>query len=198
MTTQEGNKKLVWAPAVLLGITALLFGITAGKLLVVNAPEHSDVILVLAGETDLRLRGGLEMLRQGYGRRLLIDVPAEAQIYGISQLQIAETYIKSLPEAAFVAVCPIEGLSTKEEAQDVKHCLEPVPNHRILVVTSEFHTRRSLSIFRHEIPGKTFSVLGVRDGKEFGIHWWRHREWAKTCLDEWLRLAWWNAVDRWR
>jgi uncharacterized SAM-binding protein YcdF (DUF218 family) len=41
-------------------------------------------------------------------------------------------------------VCPIFGFSTKAEAEDVSRCLQPVGAHRVLIVTSEFHTRRSL------------------------------------------------------
>jgi len=30
--------------------------------------------------------------------------------------------------------------------------------HRVLLVTSDFHTRRALAVFRHEIPGVEFSA----------------------------------------
>jgi len=26
----------------------------------------------------------------------------------------------------------------------------------------------------------------------------RRREWAKVTFNEWLKVVWWNAVDRWR
>ena len=69
---------------------------------------------------------------------------------------------------------------------------------RILIVTSDYHTRRALSIFRHELPGRSFSVAAAYDPAEFGTLWWTHRQWAKILFDEWIRLVWWNAVDRWR
>ena len=40
--------------------------------------------------------------------------------------------------------------------------------------------------------------LDQGDPREFGVRWWRHREWAKTNFYEWLRLAWWELIDRWR
>jgi uncharacterized SAM-binding protein YcdF (DUF218 family) len=64
-------------------------------------------------------------------------------------------------------------------------------------VTSEFHTRRALSTFRRELPRRTFSVAATYDSAQFGTHWWTHRQWAKTVVDEWLRLLWWSVVDRW-
>jgi hypothetical protein len=174
-----------------------IFAASAGKLLVVDAPQASDVILVLAGETDRRPAHALQLLDQGYGRVVVMDVPAAARIYQFTQAQLAQSYVQSLPGAASIRICPIRGLSTREEAHDAEKCLQELDGNRILIVTSDFHTRRSLSIFRHEIHGKTFSVAAARDEREFGIRWWTHRQWAKTFVDEWLRMAWWNAIERW-
>lgn len=178
-------------------VAVLAFAVDAGKILVQNEPQHSDVIVVLAGETEYRPALALQLLDQNYGRRMLLDVPAASEIYNISQSQVAQQYVNSLPEGHSIDVCPIEGLSTKAESHDVAKCLEHEPGTKVLIVTSDFHTRRSLSIFRHEIPEKTFSVAAAHDPAQFGTHWWKRREWAKTCVDEWLRLSWWEAIDRW-
>jgi hypothetical protein len=173
------------------------FAANAGRLLVVDAPQPSDVILVLAGETDRRPARALQLLEQGYGSRVVIDVPAAARIYDSTQVQLAEKYIQGLPQAAAVRICPITGLSTREESHDAEKCLAGEAGNRILIVTSEFHTRRALSIFRHEVRGKFFSVAGASDERQFGTHWWAHRQWSKTCSDEWQRLLWWSVVERW-
>jgi hypothetical protein len=167
-------------------------------MLVVDDPQPADVIVVLAGETDRRPSRGLQLLGQGRAPRMLLDVPSAAKIYDFTQVELAEKYIQRLPHAESIRVCPIEGLSTRDESHNVERCLAREESTRILIVTSEFHTRRALSIFRHEIPGKSFSVAAAYNDTQFGTRWWRHREWAKTCVDEWLRLLWWTAVDRWR
>ena len=164
----------------------------------VDAPQPSDLILVLAGETDKRPALALELLRRGYGKRVLIDVPADSKVFESSELDLAQKYIRDLPDSASVSICPIRSLSTQEETGDVEKCLTPQDGARILIVTSDFHTRRALSIFRHELRGKSFSVAAAHDPREFGSRWWTHREWAKTCAAEWVRTIWWNAVDRWR
>jgi hypothetical protein len=194
------QKSSRWLWLVVLGVVLglLLFARNAGSLLVVDSPQPSDLIVVLAGETYDRPTTALKLLDRGYGRRMLIDVPAAAVIYRYSQVQLAEGYVHDLPEAASVGVCPIEGLSTRDESHDVEKCLANETGSRILIVTSDFHTRRALSIFRHEIRGKTFSVAAAYGDSEFGTRWWAHREWAKTCFYEWIRLAWWNAVERWK
>jgi hypothetical protein len=187
----------IWIVAAVL-VAAVVFAANAGKILVVNNPMPSDVIVVLAGETDHRPSQALELLGQGYAHRMLIDVPTDIKIYDSNQVQLAEKYIRGLPQAALVGICPIAGLSTRDEAHDVEECLRRETGTRILLVTSDFHTRRSLSTFRHEVRGKTFCVAGARDATQFGTRWWAHRQWAKTCVSEWARLVWWDTIERWR
>jgi DUF218 domain len=187
----------LWALPVGAGLLTV-FGARAGYMLVVDAPQPSDVIVVLAGETDKRPLRALELLDQGYGRGVVLDVPAEATDFGVSEVELAQRYVHQFPEAAAVKICPIEGLSTKDESHDAERCLRGESGNRVLLVTSDYHTRRALSVFRHELPGKSFSAAAARDDREFGERWWRHRQWAKTCAYEWFRWIWWNAVDRWR
>jgi DUF218 domain len=181
-----------------LGTLLAVFGAHAGSLLVVDAPQHSDVILVLAGETDHRPSRALQLLDQGYASRVLMDVPAEESVFGFTEVQLAERYAQDVPEHASVRICPIEGLSTRDESHDAAKCLEGEQGNRVLIVTSDFHTRRALSIFRHEVRGKSFSVAAAYDNAQFGRRWWTNRQWSKTCLEEWLKVVWWNAIDRWR
>jgi len=185
---------IVFVAALLLVACAL----NAGRMLVEDAPQPADLILVLAGETNHRPARALQLLHQGYGRRVLIDVPADAKIYDVTQLELADRYIHNLPDSASVRLCSVHGLSTRDETQDVKKCLTAEDGTRILIVTSDFHTRRALSIFRHQLRDKSFSIAASHDPAEFGTRWWTHREWAKTCAYEWVRTLWWDAVDRWR
>lgn len=186
-----------WLLGLILAAAVFAFAASAGRLLVIDNPQRSDIILVLAGETNRRPERALQLLDQGYARRVVIDVPERARVYDSTIIQLAEDYIRRRPEAAKVGTCPIRGLSTRDESRDVIECLAQEQGSRILIVTSDFHTRRSLSIFRHEMPGKSFSVAAARDDSEFGTRWWTHRQWAKTCVDEWLRLLWWSAIERW-
>jgi uncharacterized SAM-binding protein YcdF (DUF218 family) len=183
---------------------AVLLSRQAASWLVVDSPQSADAIVVLAGETEQRPAKGLQLLAQGLAPRLLLDAPSSSRIYRWSQLELAQQYLSSLPAAQQLAACPIVGLSTRDEARDVAGCLatsgetQKVEIHRVLLVTSDFHTRRALAIFRHEMPAVQFSVAAAYDPAQYGTQWWRHRQWAKTFFDECVRLVWWYAVDRWR
>lgn len=177
---------------------ALFFSLTSGGFLVVNNPQRADVIVVLAGETYRRPNRGVELLSQGDAQRMLLDVPAGEMVYGHNAVDLARDYIRQLPQSQLVAVCSIFGLSTKTEAQDVARCLQSSGAHSVLVVTSDYHTRRALSIFRHELPQYTIYVASTPEPDQFSPSWWKVRQWSKTNFDEWIRLVWWEAVDRWR
>jgi hypothetical protein len=176
---------------------AVTFASRAGVFLLVDTPLRSDLILVLAGETKQRPERALQLLAQGYGRRILLDVPTNATIYEFTQMQLAEKYTQDLPQGASIGICPIYGLSTKDESKDVKKCLGREDVKSVLIVTSDFHTRRALSVFRRELPEYHYSVAAARDDGQFGVRWWSHRQWAKIFVDEWLRLLWWKIVDQW-
>src|SRR5690348_6754637 len=70
----------------------VVFARHAGQILVVDAPEPSDVIIVLAGETDSRPAHALELLNQGLAPRVVIDVPAETKVYDTMQIELAKRY----------------------------------------------------------------------------------------------------------
>lgn len=186
-----------WLFALLL-ILVVGFALFAGRYLVVDDPQHADVIVVLAGETQQRPEKALRLLDQGYAPRMILDVPAQNELYDISQLDLARDYVKRLPEAEKIGICPIVGLSTRDESHDVAKCLSGMKSDRVLIVTSDFHTRRALATFRRELKGRTFFVAAARDDTQFGEFWWEHRQWSKIFLDEWLRIVWWKTIDEWR
>jgi hypothetical protein len=192
----EMNPRWLVSLAVLVPLS-LALAARSGNFLVIDAFQPSDVILVLAGETNHRPARALELLAQGYGRRMVLDVSARGKIYQLTELQLAEKYIRDLPQAAQIVICPIEGLSTKDESKDAEKCLAREGGGSVLIVTSDFHTRRAWSVFRREVPGHVYSVAAARDPEQFGAKWWTHRQWAKTLLDEWLRFIWWKVVDEW-
>jgi DUF218 domain len=196
-----GAKRLGWL--LLPIVVVLLVARHAGAWLVVDFPQPADAIVVLAGETEQRPAKGLLLLSQGLAPRMLLDVPAGSRIYRWTQMELAQQFLNGLPSAQQLSSCPIVGLSTRDEARDVAGCLAGqtatgAQVHRVLLVTSDFHTRRALAIFRHEIPGVQFSAAAAYDSAQYGPRWWLHRQWAKTFFDECVRLTWWYAVDCWR
>ena len=185
-------------PGLLLVVILVALASQAARFLVVDKPEKSDAIVVLAGETNVRPSRALELLRQGVAPRVFMDAETRDLIYDQRLTDIAQKYVNGLPEASRVSICPVVGFSTNAETDDVNRCLQPLGAHRVLIVTSDFHTRRALMIFRQRLPQYQFNAAAARNQAEFGEAWWTNREWAKTVFEEWWKLLWWEAVDRWR
>jgi DUF218 domain len=170
----------------------------AARFLVVDEPEPSDAMVVLAGETNIRPAHALELLRQGVAPRIFLNVETRDMVYDQRLTDIAQKYVDSLPEANRVSVCPITSFSTMAETNDASRCLQSLNVHRVLIVTSDYHTRRARLIFRHRLPQYQFSVAAAHSPAGYGNAWWTNREWAKITFDEWSKIVWWEAVDRWR
>ncbi len=170
----------------------------AASYLVVNAPERSDIIVVLAGgDNDLRYWNGVKLMQQGYAPRLILDVLAEAQTFGHRDIDLAQQLLdRTSPGTA--TLCPLRENSTYDEARYLEPCLASSGAKSVLVVTSAYHTRRSREILQARLPQYHFSFFAAPDPYYFGARWWTDRQWAKTTLSEWERYVWWNLVDRWR
>ena len=172
----------------------------AGEFLIVDNPERSDIIVVLSGDTgDIRFHHALKLLRSGYAQELILDAPDWVE-YGRTSSDLAREYIQTVaPEnAPHLHVCSFKGDSTVLELRGVTKCIHTVaPSAKTAIIaTSDFHTRRALSIAQHVVPEYRWSVAAAPDKRVFGTAWWQNREWAKKTLMEWQKLCWWMLVEQ--
>ena len=184
------------------GAIAVFVLLRSGNHLVVNHPEQSDLIVVLAGDhNDLRYWRGLELLREGYGQRMLVDAPADLS-YGRTYAQYAADFVahSAGDKRQQIGICTVTNDSTVQETSDVRRCLTEVnlAPKSVLLVTNDFHTRRALSIFRKRLPQYHWSSAAVSDTERFGEPWWHNREWAKVYFYESEKLVWWELFESWR
>jgi uncharacterized SAM-binding protein YcdF (DUF218 family) len=197
--------KSLWARrAVFFALILLLIGATlyflsrAGSYLVINAPRRSDVMVVLAGGGgSSRFLQAVRLQKMGYAPLILVDAETGAEFYGKSEADLVFDYLTSSGQKGAV-VCPTTADSTYDEAADVERCMMRVGAMSAIVVTSDFHTRRALSIFRKRLPQYEWSAAASSAPANAAEQYWKHRWWAKTVMDEWEKYLWWEAVDRWR
>jgi len=177
----------------------------AASVLVANDPVKSDVILVLAGDADdSRFWRGMSLMSGGYASHLILDVQAPVNRFGISDTELARVFVaRNAPGRA--VVCEVHGDSTFEEVSAAAPCLQTLHPASVLLVTSDYHTRRALTIFRRLLPQYQWHVAAVGGPSDADTpwertadQWWKNRRWAKTMLDEWQKWTWWFLVDRWR
>jgi DUF218 domain len=187
--------------AIVAALAVVLLGRTAGAYLVLDSPERGDAIVVLGGDqNDCRYYRALRVLNDENSRFLFVDSNTDLVAFGQTLAAQEEEFIRRSASTLIdhVWVCPIEGDSTDGETEYVQRCLEDRGLNSVVLVTSDFHTRRALSIFRRRLPQYHWSVAAARNQTRFDEKWWRQREWAKTTVLEWLKLIWWETIDRWR
>jgi hypothetical protein len=82
--------------------------------------------------------------------------------------------------------------STTQEVTTLSSCIQDHHWQSVIVVTSNYHTRRARIIWRritrHD-PNLHVFVEGVAD-PEFRQPWWRHRQSAKIWVLESSKLVW--------
>lgn len=188
-------------------VVFIAFGANYGaSFLRVNDPQPADIILVLGGGMDdSRYWRGVELMELGYADKMVVDAEAGGAKYGKSNADLAGDFLKQI-KARNTAVCPVLADSTYGEVEDVARCLAPLKARSVLIVTSDYHTRRAFSIFQARLPHYQWSIAGAyapyEDGKTAvrmpSDKWWANRRWAKTILEEWQKLIWWEMVDRWK
>jgi uncharacterized SAM-binding protein YcdF (DUF218 family) len=183
---------------ILLGIIAIFLFRHAGSFLVINDPHPADLILILGGgDQDLRYWNGVRLMQEGYAHHLILDVFEKGVTFGNSDIDLARDFVNRTSPGQST-VCPLPENSTYDEARYIEPCLVASEAKSILVVTSEYHTRRAREILQDRLPQYQFSFYAAPDPYFFGTRWWTNRQWAKTTLSEWERYVWWLSVDRWR
>src|SRR5438067_5738533 len=204
-------RALRWCSA-LLGCVLLLAGLLmhwGGRLLESTDPlsAHADAAIVLEGSwlgERTRLAGAMQLLQQGLPSHVLLPLPPESYwgdpVTPMARHFLDTNYGHELSER--VDFCDIgpDVDSTKQEAHRIGECIRDHHWASIIVVTSNYHTRRAGIIWRRmmrkENPALQISVYGVADQDFRAEGWWRKRLWAKTWLMEFTKLIWAETFGR--
>jgi uncharacterized SAM-binding protein YcdF (DUF218 family) len=180
---------LVLAASVVLGLIFhnAVLGAMGAYLVNAGPPEKADIALVLAGDGEgNRILTAAQLARRGYISRVLVSGPSG--IYGLHECDLAIPFaVKAgYPESYFLHF-ENDARSTKEEAREGVPRLRQLGAHKILLVTSDYHTRRSGKIFRAAAPDLEFIVVGAPDTSFTTDGWWHNRQGEKIAFNEWVK-----------
>jgi uncharacterized SAM-binding protein YcdF (DUF218 family) len=160
-----------------------------GKALVEDdGAQKADAILVLGGdEFGTRILKGAELAKAGYAPIVLVSGPA-ALLGHTSDATIEFAERKGFPASLFRAVpLPPGADSTRSEADFLGKYLRDSNLQRILLVTSNYHSRRAARTWRHENPRLAVDVIPAPDPDFTPGTWWQSRHGKKTFLYEWMK-----------
>lgn len=158
---------------------------------IVDEPlEKAQAIVVLGGDnpTADRLRHAARLYHEGYAPRLVLSGPALRTYLSEAHLMATDAEKLGLPKDALI-LAPHQASSTLEEALALRPVLAQHNFRKIIVVTSNFHTRRARRIFRavYQKQGTQVIVSAAPDSNFNPARWWEQREGCAALLLELLK-----------
>jgi uncharacterized SAM-binding protein YcdF (DUF218 family) len=152
-----------------------------------DAPEKADIALVLAGDGEgNRILTAAQLARQGYISQVLVSGPSG--VYGQYECDLAIPFAeKAGYPASYFLHFENDARSTQQEAHDAIVRLHQLGVHKVLLVTSDYHTRRSGKIYRSAAPDLQFVVVAAPDRYFTAGGWWHNRQGEKIAFNEWVK-----------
>lgn len=172
----------------------LLRGI--GQLLIVeDAPVHVDVVYALGGSSLDRGRELAVLLQQGVapiGVTTGSNLSSALEAYGleVSEASLTATAARRAGAPSKRIDMLVMGTSTWEEAAAVLDDARRRGADTIVVITTEFHTRRVARVFRKRFEGSGITVLvhGARASDYDPERWWTSEEGLIMVNNEYMKL----------
>ena len=178
-------------------------------LIVSDTPQPSDAIVVLSGSLPDRILEAVDLYQAGLAPRIVLT--QETPLPGLLALRARGATMQERHEqnldiarqlgvpATALAVVSTPAWSTGTEAEALAVYCREQGIHSVLLVTSKAHARRAVLTFR-DLTGGAVRILVVpsRYDPFSAAEWWRRRPWARRLCIEYLKLANYLLVDRWR
>src|SRR5436309_13993947 len=153
-------------------------------------PNHVDAAVILQGSISsqiVRIAGAVSLLQGGRVGRVLLSVPRQSY-WGESIPPVARRYLhtkygENVADRVYFCEVGPEVNSTEHEAKAVSACIKQHRWRAIVLVNSNYHTRRAGFLWREalkaENPQVSVWVYGVPDPTFEPAGWWRERLYAK-------------------
>ena len=159
----------------------------AGEALVVEDPlERSDAIIVLSDDNFYadRATRAAEIYRQSLAPIVVASGIRLRPYAGIAELMTHDLIERGVPKEHILPF-PQDADNTREEAEALKILVAQKNWKSVIIVTSNYHSRRARYIFRKVFPSDIkIAMAGARDADFDPSHWYEHRRSVKRFAHE--------------
>jgi uncharacterized SAM-binding protein YcdF (DUF218 family) len=172
--------------AVLYLVRGPIFRFVAESWIIEDPLGKAEALVVLSDDNFYadRATRAAELLREGKAPLIVASGRRLRPNAGIAELMEHDLVERGVPKEKIVRL-PHDADSTKEEAEAVLKFAKEKKWRSVIVVTSNYHTRRARYIFRRVFPqGIEISVASARDGDFDPQHWWEKRKSLKALTRE--------------
>jgi uncharacterized SAM-binding protein YcdF (DUF218 family) len=149
------------------------------QLLTIDSGDvQADVMVVLGGNPEDRTERTAELFREGKAPKIVISGGDDTKAY--------EQLLKKKGVPSTVITVESNSDSTLENARVSIPLLHSLGAHRVIIVTSWYHSRRALACFKHFAPDITFYSCPSYGGY---LHQdWQYKEARRHLKYEYLKL----------
>ena len=168
---------MVFLVAVLYLARHPVFRLIGESWVVEDTLERSDAIVVLSDDNFYadRATRASQVFRQGLAPIVVASGRRLRPYAGIAELIEHDLIERGVPKDKILRVAH-DADNTREEAITLAQVATQKKWRSIIVVTSNFHTRRARYIFSHVFPrDTTVQITGARDGDFDPERWWEKR-----------------------
>ena len=195
------NRRRVWlwgclsAPALLCCLVLIGFALRTeilvgfGNFLVRNeTPQKADAVVTLAGDDfGARVLTAARLVRAGYAPYALISGnPYLLTNQADETIAFAEAH--GFPPSYFQPF-RCDAISTLDETQDIARELKRRGIHKIVLVTSNYHTHRAGILMKKAAPWLEFRTVAAPDRYFTPDAWWKNRGGKRTFALEWMKTV---------
>ena len=163
-----------------------LLRFAGGKLVVEDPLEKSDAIIVLSDDNFYadRVTRAAELYRQGLGPVVVASGVRLRPYAGISELMAHDLIERGVPKEHILGF-PQDADDTREEALALKALVAQKNWKSVIIVTSNYHTRRARFIFGTVFPSEVrVEIASARDADFDPANWYEHRRALKRFAHE--------------
>ena len=168
----------------------------AGRWLDVGGPPvKADYAFIAAGDTQARPYAAALLYRYGYVREFLLTRPARHAGSALKIKEFDELARENLERAGVpserIRVVSGDVDSTMDEAEVLAPMIRAEPNAQFIVVTSDYHTRRTRLALEYVVPEAKRRIHLFSSPTEIfdANNWWQTEAGPITYISEYLRLV---------
>jgi len=164
----------------------------AGSFWIVDeGPVASDAIVILGDDNynGDRATRAAELLKAGWAPRIVASGRGLRSYASIAELEEHDLTDRGVPMTAIVRFAH-RAEDTRDEAGAISQLISSRGWKRIILVTSNFHTRRARYICERSFPpGTVLRIVAARDSDFDPNNWWRARMGIRIFAHEFVGMV---------
>jgi uncharacterized SAM-binding protein YcdF (DUF218 family) len=194
--SRKRTTRAAWA--VLIALLVILMLADAGRTLVVSRPvADPDAIISLASHEWERLPTAAQLARAYPNAMVILTIPQDPTPFNCHDCENRAARLGAMGvDRARVQVVTLSGPGTHGEAVAAAHFARSKGIERLVIVTSPYHTRRALAVFRTVFEGSGIAI-GVEPALSASQArpplWWWHADDRAYVPYEWAAIVYYLA-----